>query len=73
MASSPDDDLYKITNEYNLRPDLLAYKLYGNPGLWWIFAVLNMDILKDPIWDFKAGTVIAVPTAKRVEMFLGGN
>lgn len=73
LTKSEDDDLYRIPNEYNFRPDRLAHKLYGNSGLWWIFAVVNPDVIKDPIWDFKAGTVISIPTARRIETFLGAS
>ena len=48
--------------KYNEKPDLLAYDLYGNAKLWWVFALFNQDKLKDPIIDFKAGMYILVPT-----------
>jgi|TARA_B110000503_G_scaffold104241_1_gene155522 hypothetical protein len=50
-----------IGNKYNRRPDLLAYDLYGNSRYWWVFVHYNRDILKDPINDFVAGTVISIP------------
>ena len=57
------DDLTLIINEtYNLRPDLLAYDLYGNAKLWWVFPLFNQDMLVDPIMDFKSGIKIIVPT-----------
>lgn len=52
---------YKIENKYQNRPDVLAYDLYGNAKLWWIFAILNQDTLVDPIIDFEAGLTIQVP------------
>ena len=55
------DILLKIPPEFHLRPDLLAFDLYGNPNLFWIFAALNMDTIIDPINDFTAGKVIYVP------------
>ena len=34
-----------ITNvEYGVRPDALAFKLYGNPNLQWVFVLLNPQI-----------------------------
>lgn len=51
----------KIEMRYNNRPDLLAYDLFSNAKLWWVFAEFNQDILRDPIMDFKAGTTIEVP------------
>jgi len=51
-----------IDNKYENRPDLLAYELYGNPKVWWVFAFFNQDTLLDPIIDFKAGLELTVPT-----------
>ena len=51
-----------IEAKYNEKPDLLAYDLYGNSKLWWVFALFNQDKLKDPIIDFKSGIKIIVPT-----------
>lgn len=48
--------------KYHLRPDVLAYDLYGNSKLWWVFAQFNQDTLLDPILDFKSGLEITVPT-----------
>lgn len=61
IPADPDDYAYLIQPQYNYRPDLLAYDLYGNPKLWWVFAQRNADILFDPIYDFKAGTIIKLP------------
>lgn len=65
-------DLLKILEtKYEHRPDLLSYDLYGSPNFWWIFMVVNPDAIKDPIYDFKAGMVIYVPTANRLSNTLG--
>jgi hypothetical protein len=53
---------YTITGNHENRPDLLAYELYGNPKLWWVFSFFNQDTLLDPIVDFTAGLTITVPT-----------
>lgn len=50
-----------IEAKYEHRPDKLAYDLYGNSKLWWVFAQFNQDILLDPIMDFKADIVLYVP------------
>lgn len=55
------DVRYVIEEKYNLRPELLSYDLYGSPKLYWVFARRNMDVLIDPIEDFKTGTEIMVP------------
>jgi hypothetical protein len=51
----------KLELKHNQKPDLLAYELYGNSKLWWVFALFNQDKLKDPIIDFKEGVTIKVP------------
>jgi hypothetical protein len=56
-----DDILWTITNVYNLRPDMLAYDLYGDSKLWWVFAQRNPNRLKDPLFDFISGTEIYLP------------
>ena len=43
------------------RMDLFSYQQYGSSRLWWIIALANADIIKDPIWDFKAGLMVFVP------------
>ena len=37
VPAESDDFKYVIENQYRHRPDLLAYDLYGNPKLWWVF------------------------------------
>lgn len=71
VPSSPMDSLYEIPTIYNYRPDRLAFELYGNEELWWVFAVRNPDTIKDPIFDFKAGAKIYIPRRDSLESALG--
>jgi hypothetical protein len=71
VSAESDDFLYTIQAQYNLRPDLLAYDLYGDPALWWVFVQRNMDILQDPIFDFTAGTKIYIPKNSSLTEMLG--
>lgn len=71
VPSEPDDFLYTIENQYKFRPDLLAYDLYGNPKLWWVFMQRNMNVLKDPVFDFLPGTRIYIPKQNNLTKFLG--
>ena len=57
------DEEYTIDPAYDQRPDLLAKALYNNSRLWWVFALRNPDIIKDPLRDFAAGTNIFLPSA----------
>lgn len=66
-----DDVLYEILPAYTYRPDLLAHDLYGKKELWWVFAQRNKDIIKDPVFDFVAGTKIYLPQAKYLRQKLG--
>jgi hypothetical protein len=66
-----DDYDYEIQSQYNYRPDLLAYDLYGSSRLWWVFAQRNVDILFDPIYDFKTGVIIKLPKRSKLLAALG--
>lgn len=71
VSAATDDILFTITPQYNLRPDLLAFDLYGKSELWWVFIQRNMDILQDPIFDFTAGTKIYIPKQSSLFESLG--
>ena len=66
-----DDVVYTIERAYEYRPDLLAYDLYGDAGLWWVFAQRNPNIIQDPIYDFKAGRSIYIPPKDQLSADLG--
>jgi len=66
-----DDILYEIKPQYTYRPDLLAYDLYNSSKLWWVFATRNMEVLKDPIFDFVAGNIIYLPKKSTLTALMG--
>lgn len=66
-----DDILFSITQQYENRPDLLAYDLYGDVNLWWVFAVRNRSIIKDPVYDMVAGIEIYLPKLQTLRNYLG--
>lgn len=66
-----DDIRFTITETYNLRPDLLAYDLYGTPNLWWVFAQRNPNTIADPLLDFVTGTSIYLPKESTLKSVLG--
>lgn len=72
VPAEPDDYLYTIEPQYTYRPDLLAYDLYGDKDLWWVFIQRNLDILQDPIFDFVPGTQIYLPKNTSLKEVLGG-
>jgi hypothetical protein len=71
VSAEPDDFLYTIESQYMYRPDLLAFDLYGEAGLWWVFIQRNMDVLEDPIFDFVPGKKIYIPKGSSLRTVLG--
>jgi hypothetical protein len=71
VPAEADDVRYVIENQYRNRPDLLAYDLYGNAKLWWVFVQRNMSVIKDPIYDFVPGRTIYLPKQTNLEQYLG--
>ena len=72
ISKNPDDKIYTIDSVYDLRPDLLAYDLYGSEELWWVFAARNPNTISDPLMDFKAGLSIFLPKKEKLLSDLGG-
>jgi len=71
VSAEPDDFLYTIEPQYTHRPDLLAYDLYNDSKLWWVFIQRNLDVLQDPIYDFVPGTKIYIPKGDSLRSVLG--
>lgn len=71
VSAEADDYLYTIEPQYEYRPDLLAYDLYGTSSLWWVFIQRNLDVLQDPIYDFVAGVKIYIPKNSSLKTVLG--
>ena len=65
------DRYWEITTVYENRPDLLAFDLYSNSMLWWVFAMRNPNMLKDPYFDFVAGINIYLPKLSTINQSLG--
>lgn len=65
------DKTFTVTAVYKHRPDLLANDLYGDPALWWIFAVRNPNSIEDPVFDFIPGLTIYVPKKETIDTALG--
>lgn len=71
IPSETDDIQFSITSLYMHRPDLLAYDIYGDSQLWWVFAVRNKDVIKDPVYDFVPGQVIFLPKLETIKNAIG--
>lgn len=61
ILSSSNDVLYMVEQKYKNRPDLLSYDLYNTTGYWWVFALRNPDLIKDPIYDLIPDVIIYLP------------
>jgi hypothetical protein len=71
FPANPDDVYYTILPVYQYRPDLLAFDLYSNSRLWWVFAARNPNKLgPDPYFDFKAGIGIYLPNYDTLKAYL---
>jgi hypothetical protein len=66
-----DDQYFQINEVYQYRPDMLAYDLYGQSGLWWVFYQRNPNTLTRPPWDFAAGVNIFLPKLATLRSTLG--
>lgn len=66
-----DDVLHTLTVTHEYRPDLLAFDLYKNSNLWWVFQARNPNVFEDAVWDFRTGTKFYIPRKDRVEAALG--
>ena len=71
VSAEVDDFMYTIEPQYQYRPDLLAFDMYGSAALWWVFIQRNLDVLQDPIFDFVVGTRIAIPKKSSLTTVLG--
>ena len=71
IPSQSDDLPFTINQTYQYRPDLLAFDLYGNAGLWWVFYQRNPNTLQAPPMDFVVGTLIYLPKMTTLKTALG--
>lgn len=55
-----------VDRKYNFRPDLMSYDLYGTVDYWWVLVERNIDKIRNPIYDFKEGLSIWIPSKTRV-------
>jgi hypothetical protein len=72
IPKRPSDVYYKIPAVYEYRPDMLAFDLYGDSRLWWVFAARNPNRLgSDPYFEFVEGLGIYIPTQDTLTQVLG--
>jgi hypothetical protein len=66
-----DDLEFTINQTYQYRPDLLAFDLYNNSNLWWVFYQRNPNSLTAPPLDFSVGKRIYIPKITTLKSTLG--
>lgn len=66
-----DDQYFTINKTYQYRPDLLAFDLYGDQTYWWVFAMRNPNIIKDPVFDMVSGRKIFLPKKDTIVTVIG--
>jgi hypothetical protein len=66
IPQSTDDPEYVVESKYRHRPDLLAYDVYGDAKLWWVFTYRNRGILEDPVFDLQPGITIRLPRKEQL-------
>jgi len=59
FKSSPKDRVHEVKPGEQNRLDLIAYKYYNNPTLWWVITYAN-NIL-DPMLDVEVGDSLVIP------------
>jgi hypothetical protein len=71
LPNELDDILFEVPEQYAYRPDLLAYDLYRDSRLWWVFSVRNKDLIQDPVFDMFPGQKIYLPKQSTMTRVLG--
>ena len=63
IKQSKNDSFYAVEKGYENRMDLISYKFFGTPLLWW--AIANINNIQDPM-DCPAGIILRIPTLKSI-------
>lgn len=71
ITAHETDELVTLEARHERRPEVLSQELYGTPEYYWVFMCRNMNIIRDPIWDFVPGVTIAVPTLAHLKSITG--
>lgn len=63
IPESVNDKLYTVEPDCEDRLDLVSYKFYGTPNLWWAIARLNN--IKNPM-RLEVGIILRIPPLEKV-------
>lgn len=63
IPETSSDAFYSVEKGYEDRLDLISFKFYNTPLLWW--AIAEMNNISNP-FDVKAGLVLRIPTMSSI-------
>lgn len=63
IKESTKDTFYSVEKGYENRLDLISYKFYNNPFLWW--AIASMNYIDNPM-KVEAGMVLRIPCTSSI-------
>ena len=63
-------DRYAVREVDENRPDLIAYKFYNDPTLWWVICQVNG--LSHPFDDLTVGLVLKIPKIDNIASAFAG-
>lgn len=64
LGTDSTDTLVAVKQEDILRPDLISFKAYQTPDLWWV--ILEYNNIQDPLFELQVGQILKIPTIDRV-------
>ena len=59
IYEATEPNYHVVTADEIVRPDLIAYRVYKDPNLWWVIALRNN--IGFPLIDLTAGMVLVCP------------
>jgi hypothetical protein len=70
IPADASDERVMLDAKYDMKPDRFSNDVYGTPAYYWVFMQRNINLIRDPIFDFRSGMIIYVPTLDRINSIL---
>lgn len=64
LEQGEEDTFVTINQELLQRPDLLSYRAYNIPDLWWV--IFEYNKVSDPLFGLRLGQTLRIPSLTRV-------
>lgn len=64
LPEADGDVFVVVSQEDEKRPDLVAFKAYGDSSLWWV--IYEFNGIRDPFFDLRQGMLLRIPEIQRV-------